>query len=1054
MKEKMLDGINTSEHFLVFVTKEYARKIASKTLEDNCYYEFHYAHQEKPDKMVFVLVEKEVGLEHWKGYLAPYKSFLSYDMSDPLDQIDESVFRKVAEMLQPTAYATDPDAESASVQHGGKAALNPELMKGVEGLSHEEMEHLAEQRLPEVVFRKLQDSHLSLSNEEQIQCLTGCIAVGAARARQAEGKHVIMFIGNTGAGKSTLVNYLHGCAMEAFKPNPTFSRKVVRVKPGSPKPELMPIGHTNQSKTFIPGIGADDNFTYMDCPGFIDNRGPEINIANAVNIKQAIYAAKSVTVVVLINYYSLLADRGKGLNDLTRILQDLFGSVARLEARAASIALGVSRVPAEDDGDPVKINDIQALLADTSGLPPREAQVVTALRSSLFIAHPTRTLDPEHGWLSRDALIQRLQGLEKITEPSDIFQTVLTPEDERALRSIVEELSDKVKVSMSNDDFPTAAHLLGHLGKIDAIDNALVTRLLHQARDTVRLALLDLRERAVQALLASDFGEAERLAKQLEGAGQALAGEAPGYSSAAAQYVTKVRQQMVQRQEEVAAMDALRRELREGRLQREEMEKRMAELEAGAAAAKADLESKRRQLELAAMEKADELAAAEKAFQAEKARLQEQMEDALATEEEKRRLQDEVARLQGVQEANRIEVEAQAAKREAELRKTLEANERLLAQQEAERASLLAQQREMAAQAEKKLQKVDSALAGGKGGGKGHAEAELEAHEQLVAEAAAKLAEHGRFKDGLAERLRPVRSGGSWSWRFAEEGLNLSCRRPRAGSAGRRDASSSPSHFVPAGSKRNSPPRGRHRSMPLAMGSPMAASARSIHGKRLTVEHVKALAALIGPCPNLDGSWEVLPSLKILNLGGNPISDEGAAALAAALQPRQGADGSWAPPSQLTTLWLSMNSIGDEGAAALAAALQPRQGADGSWAPPSQLTRLSLGSNSIGAKGAAALAAALQPRQGADGSWAPPSRLIDLHLYQNSIGDEGAAALAAALQPRQGADGSWAPPSQLTDLNLWVNSIGDESNAALARAQGAVNSHRPSSAKNLTIHFR
>lgn len=32
MKEKMLDGINTSEHFLVFVTKEYARKIASKTL--------------------------------------------------------------------------------------------------------------------------------------------------------------------------------------------------------------------------------------------------------------------------------------------------------------------------------------------------------------------------------------------------------------------------------------------------------------------------------------------------------------------------------------------------------------------------------------------------------------------------------------------------------------------------------------------------------------------------------------------------------------------------------------------------------------------------------------------------------------------------------------------------------------------------------------------------------------------------------------------------------------------------------------------------------------
>lgn len=80
--------------------------------EDNCYYEFHYAHQEKPDKMVFVLVEKEVGLEHWKGYLAPYKSFLSYDMSDPFGQIDESVFRKVAEMLQPTVYVTGTRSSS------------------------------------------------------------------------------------------------------------------------------------------------------------------------------------------------------------------------------------------------------------------------------------------------------------------------------------------------------------------------------------------------------------------------------------------------------------------------------------------------------------------------------------------------------------------------------------------------------------------------------------------------------------------------------------------------------------------------------------------------------------------------------------------------------------------------------------------------------------------------------------------------------------------------------------------------------------------------------
>ena len=32
--------------------------------------------------------------------------------------------------------------------------------------------------------------------------------------------------------------------------------------------ELMKIGHTNQSMTFVPDVESDDIFTYADCPGF------------------------------------------------------------------------------------------------------------------------------------------------------------------------------------------------------------------------------------------------------------------------------------------------------------------------------------------------------------------------------------------------------------------------------------------------------------------------------------------------------------------------------------------------------------------------------------------------------------------------------------------------------------------------------------------------------------------------------------------------------------------------------------------------------------------
>lgn len=64
----------------------------------------------------------------------------------------------------------------------------------------------------------------------------------------------------------------------------------------------------------------------MDCPGFLDNRGSEVNIANSVNIKHAIANSKEVKVIVLINYKTLEADRGRGLKDLFTILINLFGS--------------------------------------------------------------------------------------------------------------------------------------------------------------------------------------------------------------------------------------------------------------------------------------------------------------------------------------------------------------------------------------------------------------------------------------------------------------------------------------------------------------------------------------------------------------------------------------------------------------------------------------------------------------------------------------------------------------------------------------------------------
>jgi hypothetical protein len=301
----------------------------------------------------------------------------------PLPQVPNGRKHPVSpQVVSPALLVADPEADTTTA----------------------ELKRLAEQQLPEVVFRKLSNPHLQLSVDEQLECLTGCIAVGAMRALQARNCGVVMVIGNTGAGKSTFVNFLHGCGMEIFRPKG--NQKAIRVKPDSSVTELMRIGHTNQSMTFIPGIATDSDFTYMDCPGFLDNRGPEINIANAVNIKQAIHAAKDVVVIIVIHYESLRLDRGRGLRELVAILQSLFGNIGRLRTHAVAVMLGVSQVPLMDgDGDDLSLEMVSELLDDTAGMGESEASVVAALRGSLFIFDPTGRRSGVLGWSSRAEVV-------------------------------------------------------------------------------------------------------------------------------------------------------------------------------------------------------------------------------------------------------------------------------------------------------------------------------------------------------------------------------------------------------------------------------------------------------------------------------------------------------------------------------------------------------------------------------------------------------------------------------------------------------------------------
>ena len=67
--------------------------------------------------------------------------------------------------------------------------------------------------IPDIVQQKLDKPDLKLAVEDSLKVLHACVELGRAAANRAEGGHAIAIIGNTGAGKSTFANYMHGWSL-------------------------------------------------------------------------------------------------------------------------------------------------------------------------------------------------------------------------------------------------------------------------------------------------------------------------------------------------------------------------------------------------------------------------------------------------------------------------------------------------------------------------------------------------------------------------------------------------------------------------------------------------------------------------------------------------------------------------------------------------------------------------------------------------------------------------------------------------------------------------
>lgn len=349
---------------------------------------------------------------------------------------------------------------------------------------------------------KLENPAFSLTPSESVALLTHCVQLGKQEGLKAQGKDLVVVIGNTGAGKSTFINYLYGCKMQRVIAQSlgidSLDGKVVTVKPpakGGTYDEVMQIGHGNTSMTFMPQIESDaSGHTYCDCPGFLDNRGVEINLGNATNIKYALGQARSVKIAVLINFHSLKADRGRGLRDLIHICCSLFGSRENLVKYRNSLLLGITQIPlatsVEDPEETLSIDHLKRWLVAEKSIRDFDKATLEVLAERLFIYDPLDSNLTYKGALKREEILHALGNLHPLSSSLEIFKTVLTSDDLQGLIPIVNEIKSKIKEILQKhelfaEDFKQLAALQSCLNQLDIIDHPAMVRLAAETRHVI-----------------------------------------------------------------------------------------------------------------------------------------------------------------------------------------------------------------------------------------------------------------------------------------------------------------------------------------------------------------------------------------------------------------------------------------------------------------------------------------------------------------------------------------------------------------------------------------